>query len=345
MENTGKVEPGKNNPMLTLQGKVLGTGMLYSRNATTEYELAGSVRQHNVSFAPNEYRALIQEFQHDPFTRLAYGRENLLAIMKDQRLPLQERVDRVKRYTDAYLHLVTRLDHNAFPPDDRVRRGIPDYIPDGLSDMGKDDETNQDFRNREKIRINKAEIFELTKPLFREIFSTEIPDGTSKEQWKKWVMQKVSHYVYTSMPYNYDQQKMPRSFNSGSVTMTDVIGNKLAQCRHHALMTQVLLETFGITSRLMKSELIVNGQNLGPHVNNAVRIEEKWYIVDPTNPETKADGKNSKIFIRPIPETSLDLNANKYEWNFDLENGEKRGYKSRSNMYYRIRDNSGTPTH
>ena len=49
----------------------------------------------------------------------------------------------------------------AFPPNPgQVKKGVPDYIPDGLSDMGSDDEVNPAARSREKIRIDKQKIFE-----------------------------------------------------------------------------------------------------------------------------------------------------------------------------------------
>lgn len=343
MENTGKGEPQKNTSPLTLQQKALGAGMLYGKRATTEFTLAGQQRIYTSTLAPHEYQALVQEFQHDPFTKLAYGRQNLLAIMHDPRLPLEIRQDRVRRYTDAYLDLVTDLDHRAFPPDDRVRQGIPAYVPDGLSDMGGESEINSLFRSREKIRINKAQIFEQAKPLFNRIFSAEISKDVTSEQWKKWATEMVAHYVYTSMPYNYDDVALDRAFNFKSVPITDVADKRLAVCRHHALMTQVLLQTMGITSRLMKSELLANGRNLGPHANNAVRIEGQWYIIDSTNPDKSPDGKRSKMFMRALPERNLDLNGNQYGWDFTLGNGETQGYRTRSNMYYRIRDNAKDP--
>lgn len=346
MENAGASIEGKIKlpSHLTLQEGALGSGMLYrAEDATTSYEQRGKLRIHTASFTPNEYEALVREFRHDPFPRLAFARENLLSIMKDQRLTPEKRRERLERYIDAFISLNIKLDKDAFPPSDHVYRGVPRYVPDGLSDMGSDPNPDQTGRSREKIRINKAEILEKAKPLIFEVLSKELPSSVTSEQRKKWITESVAHFVYNSMPYNHDNGKLHSMYGSDSVVLTDIAHEKLAVCRHHALMTQVLLQSFGISSRLIKSELVINGNNLGPHANNIVRMDGNWYIIDTTNPERNSDRKSSKVFIRRLPEKQIDTNMNNYEWDFDLSDGEKRGYITHSNMFYRIRDNRKDP--
>jgi hypothetical protein len=328
---------------LTLQEKVLATGMLYTTNATTEYGSGeDGTRIHSHKFNKPEWKALTREFQENPQNKLAYARNNLLAIMKDKNLPIEERQERVKRYTDAYLALSLKLDHQAFPPNARVHMGIPEYIPDGLSDMGSDSTTTPSTRSREKIRIDKAEIFERAKPLFYKIFSTEMDSAVTSEQWKKSVVAKVAQFVYESMPYNHSRSEHPMA-SFRSVNLAEITDQRLSVCRHHALMVQVLLQEFGITSRLMKTDVVFDNKKPGKHVNNAVRIEKKWYLLDATNP-IKNSQENQRLFIAPLPETSLDLNSQVYAWRFDETNGRTRTYTSRANMYWRIMDNVKNPT-
>lgn len=331
-------------PSLTFQEKVLGGGMLYGTKTVTDYKLDGNgVRLNPHSLNQHEFNALTQEFRHDPFTRLAYVRENLRDIMGDEKIPLEQRKDRARRYVDAYSTLTVKLDRKAFPPDETtVHNGIPEYIPDGLSDMGSDSAIDPTSRFREKIRIDKAKVFKKAKPLFNEIFSMQFSKNVTREQWKKYVTLKVAHFVYTSMPYN-KLGRMHNAFGARSVRLDEIEEQQISECRHHALMSQVLLQAFGITSRLMKSDLEIDGRRLGAHANNIVRIEGQWYLLDSTNPERKPDG-TSELYLKPIPEKTIDLNTNQYVWELKGANGENRTYTSRSNMFYRIMDNVRNPT-
>lgn len=327
---------------LTVQERILGNGMLYRTNATTAYTISrdGSRVNPNAINA-NEFSALVQTFRANPAFHLAHARENLRAIMHDKKLKPEERVDRVKRYVDAYLELQVKLDRAAFPPDERVHAGVPSYIPDGLSDMGSDQTVDPRQRSREKIRVDKAKIFEKAKPLFYEIFSAQFDNKVSSEQWKEYVAKRIGHYVYTSMPYNYQQRAHPRQ-GDRSIRLDEVEEERLAVCRHHALVTQVLNQSFGITSLLMKSDVTFGAMPAGPHANNLVRIEGKWHLMDSTAPEIKRDGKG-EIFLKRISEKDIDLNARPYRWRFQEEGGRAREYTSRSNMYFRVRDNIKDP--
>lgn len=328
---------------LTLQERVLGHGMLYGKtNAATDFIVGPDGQRINSNtIKGDKFDALAQMFRTDPFTRLQYARENLRGIMQDEKLSPEVREDRVKQYVDAYFDLQVKLDRIAFPADNRLHEGIPEYIPDGLSDMGSDPNIDPDSRSREKIRVDKSKIFKKAKPLFYEIFSMKFNPQVSLESWKKYVAKRIADYVYISMPYNF-QQKTHNAANMRSIGLDEIAEQKLAVCRHHALVTQVLNQTFGITSRLMKSDLIFGEESAGPHANNLVRIQGKWYLLDTTNPEKKPYN-TTVIFFKPIPERDIDLNQQNYQWKFDEANGTKRTYRSRSNMYYRIKDNRTDP--
>jgi transglutaminase-like putative cysteine protease len=140
------------------------------------------------------------------------------------------------------------------------------------------------------------------------------------------------------MPYDY--QKINPYPNLGkSVLITEPFDRKLAVCRHHALYTQVLLQSFGITSRLLKCNLGVGQEKGEPHACNLVRVNGKWSILDATNPEVnKGVGE---VFLTPIPGTDIDTNKYNYTWQVQCKKGQDiRTYQSRHNMFYKYTGNN-----
>jgi hypothetical protein len=342
------MEAGQDNSpklvQLPLQERALANGMLHSElNKISSYKDTPQGRIHSTDFDGQDFKSLVEKFKNNPKDCLAVARENLLSIKKDTRLSHNEQVDRIKRYLDAYFNLQIKLDHEAFPPSEQVIKGIPDYIPDGLSDMGSDPSIQPGLRTREKLRVNKQEIFEQSKEFFFSIFSydfSSLPPQEKNERIKKFIAKRTGLYVYKTLSYDHKDEGLPM-FSTHSTPLSGYADRKLAVCRQQALYTQVLLQAFGLTSRLVKSDVSFNGKNFGPHVNNAVRIEGKWYVMDTTNPE-QINLQQSDIFIKPVPETDIDLNKNVYKWSFANAFG-TREYITRNNMHYRIRDNIKNP--
>lgn len=328
------------NEGLTLQQRVLGFGALNKKeDAVVDYATnQRGERVHLNTIPPEQYTNLVQIFKKDPKEFAAYCRLNLLKIKTDPKISPEIGRERHERYVDQYLELLLKLDHDAFPPSEQVFNGVPDYIPDGLSDMGGDDEVDQSKRGREKIRVDKRKIFAQSKDLLHELFSID-PTKANNEQIKQYIIDRVAHYVYTQMPYDYSGRgaDIANPLRNQSVRLDEVRDKRLAVCRHHALYTQVLLQALGITTKLMKSELTWGGNNLGPHVNNLVRVNGQWHLLDTTNPEV-VNGQG-RIFHKPIPEKNPDLNSQSYTWDFKSGDTPVR-YRTRNNMYYRIRDNS-----
>lgn len=347
MSETINYDPAKEHPAIEMMKKqeldfhkaVLGHGMLWDNDKnTTDYQLDKSGNRLLTKASREEIPLLVNKFKSDPKETLAIGRNNILEIMQDKRLSEQKRKERVKRYTDAFLDLQIRLDHEAFPPSDSVKKGVPEYIPDGLSDMGSDDEIDPSKRSREKIRIDKKKIFEQSKDFIYETFSQDYTNY-NLEQIKKDIIAKVAYFVYAKMPYNYQKKRSIHDiFGVKSVPINEIRDQRLAVCRHHALYTQVLLQTFGITSRLLKCDLGVDNESLGPHVANLVRINNKWYLLDVTNPDE--ENGHWKIFTTPLLEKHIDPNNQSYEWiGHKTKNNKVYKYRTRNNMYYRIRKN------
>lgn len=334
-----KKSPEDDKTVLTLQEQVLVTGMLrQNTHATVNYTRMPDGQRIHQGITPDDFSELVPVFRMNPFPFLAVARLNVLNIRNDQNLPYGDRNNRLHRYLDAYLALTVKLDRKAFPAGRKVIRGVPVYIPDGLSDMGTDPQTDPSHRTREKIRINKEEIYKKSRQFLHDLFSRELSYSFSISQWKRSAVLKVAQYVYNSMPYNYSGILHPE-FSNRSIPITNL--DLYTQCRHHALMTQVLLQTCGITSRLMKSELVIDGNYLGPHVNNLVRLEGQWYLLDTTNP-TQNQAQKLEVFMRPIPDKHIDLNEKTYRWSFNTPTG-IRTYESRSDMHYRIQDNTSNP--
>jgi hypothetical protein len=326
----------KNIP-LTLQEGVIGLGIMKEKgNATTDYQPDTNGIKTLNRISPIDTGMLAEKFQKDPSRCLAFARNNLLAIMQDTRLSKTEKLERLSRYLDAHFALQLKLDHAAFPADDKIRYGVPDYIPDGLSDMGSDSTIDPSDRFREKIRVGKEEIFQLAKPLFTDIFSHDFTNWTP-EKIKRFIVDRIGVFIYNEMPYHEKQDPFPNP--SHSVTLVSAHRDHLAVCRHHAMYGQVLLQACGITSRLLKCNVdFHNGRGSGGHVANLVRIQGKWHLVDYTNPDY--NNGVGKVFHAGLSETDIDLNKHTYTWNARRKHeNEIYTYTSRNNMYYRIRDN------
>ena len=329
---------------IPLQEKALANGMLHSKlDAVSTFKLTPQGRIHSIDFDSKDYASLVEKFKNDPKDCLAIARENLFSIRKDPRLSAQERNDRLSRYLDAYFKLQIKLDHGAFPPNNKVFKGIPSYVPDGLSDMGADPSVEPDTRTREKLRVNKEQIFEQCKDLFMTVFSydfSDIPEQERQERMKMFIARKTSLYIYKKLQYDAKNEAFPARFNS--IPLARYGEKRLAICRQQALYTQVLLQTFGLTSRLMKTDVSFDTGYPGPHANNLVRINHKWFVLDATNPEKLNSQLQSTVFIKQIPERDMDLNNKTYKWSFDTPY-DVRSYATRNNMYYRIMNNVKNP--
>ncbi len=293
------------NALLGPQENALAYAMLYrERTATVDFVVAADGdRLHQISkLTAGDLGRLASSFSVEPKDRLAYARESLFAINRDARLSPPERRSRIGRYLDAYSDLTLRLDHMAFPltPSGTVRSGVPDYIPDGFVDMGRERTLNVLNRDREQIVVDKREILTKYRPLLLEIFQTDYSRMTL-EQKKTHMAMKIGARIWTNMT---DEQKLAQA--GGSSPDIDLGGgtvrlSRLSEgvCRHQSLVFQVLAQAVGIKSILVKGKL--NGEH---HAANMIRIEDKWYICDVANPtytHVRPDGtKNIRPFIHPV---------------------------------------------
>ncbi len=320
---------------LSTQEAALAFAMMHdSKTNIIDYSIGDGYKYVN-SMNESELPELASKFKNNPKDCLGYARTNILNIKRNKPDHKEDLDKRVARYVEAFLDLQIKIDKEAYPPDDVVRNFVPTYIPDNLTDMGSDGRVNPFERgSREKIRVNKKEIFDKAKDFIIGLYEVDTTNMNLND-WKKFVIKNVAKFVYDSMPYNHSNQ-MPKAINNRSIRLEEIVEQKLAVCRHHALVTQVLLQSFGLTSRLLKCDLdLQDGTGFGPHAANLVRIDFEWYILDSTNPQRLVD--HGEVYLAPIEDKTIDLNTKSYAWKVSPSSGVKeRVYKSRNNMYFKI---------
>ncbi len=321
---------------LSLQQRVLASAMLRdAERLAVEYdESKPGVRAVSGSHLPDgAMAALAEKYRKDPKHCLAHVRQNLHAIAGDARLSPTDRRERLERYLDAAFSLMITLDHVAFPPDPEgvVRSGVPTYVPDGLSDMGRDPKLDRFRGDRERIRVDKPAIFRQCRAILLSILE--------KQCSKREAVERVARFVYERVRYDTnDDHNLGARANGATVLLADIIAAAEGVCRHQALVAQTLLQALGITCRLMKCRM--DGV---PHSCNLVRIDGSWYIFDSTNPFRNADRSFMQACLLPIPQRDVDTQAQNYRWEYpgpDERTGMKRPtlrtYESTNEMFSRI---------
>ena len=158
---------------LSIQERVLSRAMLFDDvGATLNYRLGeNGVKRINENISKDDFEQLELKFGKDPFGTLVPALKSLSSIFDDRNLSVDERKSRVDRYVAAYLSLIVKLDRQTYRGEyDQIIKGIPDYVPDGLSDMGSDPNLNPVERIRERIRVDKEELFGMSKDFFVNLF-------------------------------------------------------------------------------------------------------------------------------------------------------------------------------
>lgn len=321
---------------LSVQENTLATAMLHKMgNATVRYALRNGNRYlDHQPVSEQGFSQLVTEFHRDPKDSLAWARESLMAISQDDRLTEKQKSDRLDRYLDAYTELTLKLDHEAFPPSDTIQTGVPDYIPDGFVDMGGKDSMDHTARTREMVKVDKGAVLEKYKPLLKDVFSHDY-EGQSSTQKKKAMVAKLYWGVYREINYNKDHaEKMRGVVNLGSVSE--------GVCRHIALTFQVLAQAAGLTSKLLKCDMVLDqGRGnviAGRHAANVVRINHEWYLVDPTNPDyiMKTDGSaEGRLGAVPIERPPREGERLIYE-GVRRHSGQKYKYTTGNEAYWFI---------
>lgn len=291
-------------------------------HAIDGYEQHGNHRIHmNFVHTEEEFMEAFRMFVENPKDFQGYCRLALFNIMSDEKITLEQRLDRLDRYMDAYFDLICQMDAACFVHDENiVYEGTPEYIPDGFSEMGKQQIVQTIMRTREKSHVDKRAIFAQAKPLFMSVFGNEIRD-------KHEIAERVAVWVHRHLPF--DHRYFSDNLGGGSIDLHEMCDPKKpkAVCRHQALYAQVLLQAFGLTSRLLKCV------TLGHHAANLVRVNSKWHILDATKTRSK-DGE-LQAFMPEIGYGDIDVTKQDYSWTVNNGDGDHT-YNSRNDMFYRI---------
>lgn len=331
---------------LSLQEKVLAEGMyrgMGSRTVDYVLEPDGSRTMTRLDLTNAQVPALVERFRRDPKESLGTARESLFAIMRDTRLDGHTRRDRLDRYLDAYISLNLRLDRAAFPEDGPgvVHRGVPDYLPDGFTDMGSDSSVQVGGRYREQIVLDKVGVFNRYRSDIMKIFASPYVAEADNDTRKRMIIAQLMMDTYYKMPYTYSSEsELSRQLGGGRVNISEM---HEGVCRHQAMTLQALAQFFGISTRLFKNDISTQRSDgtwssPGKHAANLLRINGRWSLIDATQPDQKDDGSGIarwKPGTFRIDGPPLNGEERVYEGVLAHSKVRKR-YRSRSDSYWRI---------
>ncbi|SRR6266568_3643796 len=282
------------------------------------------------------YANLVESYALDPKNALAIARESLLAIGSNKMLTQAERDDQLEKGLDAFFDLTVKLDHAAFPATkpDEVKEGVPDYVPDGFVDMGKYRSTRFHERiepgevsPREQILVDKRAILEKYKPFLKDLMGRDF-SGIDLQAKKRRLAIETAKEIYRSMQFS---QAASEKLGGGLVNLSTV---PEGVCRHQGLTFQVLCQTLGLKSRLLKSYR--DGER---HSTNLLRIDEQWYIFDVTNPDYQRTPAGNEwrpgAYKVDGPPTPNERKKYRVTGKFS---GDTHTYLAHDNMYWRILD-------
>lgn len=261
----------------------------------------------------------VASFKDDPFAAMAIVRRNLQNILIDERIMDEDETrQRLERYLRAALDLQSDLDHEIYPPDEAtIHEGVPTYVPDGFSDMGKDKATRTSRRlMREKIRVNKKAVFTHTFYLLMNVIALcKTETGMAKM---------IADFIHQNVKFRENGKDSFRK----SILLHSRIEKGIGVCRHHALLGQTLLQALGIKSQILKCFLG------GPHACNLLEIDGKQYILDITI--RKTDGT---VFLEEATVGQVDIGDGP-QVTYSAGTGENnRTYLAHNEMFYRIMPN------
>lgn len=299
----------------------------------------------------SEIRELVQHYRRDPKNALGFMRANLIEMARDKQVSEKERRGRLERYLRKTAEAVVMLDQYAFPPDgpNVVHEGFPAYIPDGLSDLGSNRNVNDPSRKREKIRVDKKISYEKAMPALIDAIwalanATNVNAGdTSSSEVKMYLANHIMTNVHQSMPYDHSFENLPkgRRRHGQSMSLDEFVltAEPVSVCRHIAMETQLRNQLLGLESRLLKCRI----QGI-PHATVLLRVNNQWYLTDPTSPEPDPSKPgSSRNYMRKIVfEDRADQ-----EWYLDRyeTSSQKKPavYIARNSTYYRVMDNKKDP--
>ena len=183
---------------------------------------------------------------------------------------------RIQRYLEAAVELETLMDHGASrAPEGRVFSGIPGYIMDGYTDMGRNPSPTA-RRGREKIRVDKQRL----KPWLIESRWRALAYEPAPEELL------AGFYEVVRRSLSLDEARVRHlSFEGGdkSMNLSRFLDDGVGLCRHLSILYQLCLQEAAIPARVVKGTLHVLGIG-GRHAWNLAWFRGHVALVDVTLP-------------------------------------------------------------
>jgi len=183
---------------------------------------------------------------------------------------------RRSRYLEAALDLeilMDRRERESVAGKDLV--GIPSYLVDGYTDLGVHASVDQ-LRRRERISVDKERLrLELLTSKRQAIEG--FPGLESGREFFEIVLLEIARSLRKSLGYDESQSKRRR--DDDTVMLSDSVAQRSVNCRHMAILFQLLLQEAGVQSRLANGMLRLFGLKLR-HAWNVAQDGKLFAIVD-----------------------------------------------------------------
>ena len=155
---------------------------------------------------------------------------------------------RITKYLEAAVDLETLMDQRTLrAPQGRVASGIPGYIMDGYTDMGRSP-FRATSRHREKIRVDKKRL----KSWLVESRWRALSYGPSPEE----LLTGFSVAVRRSLGRDdWKVQDLPGDWADQSIRLSRFIDDGIGLCRHMSILYQLCLQEAAIPARVVKGSL------------------------------------------------------------------------------------------
>ena len=246
---------------------------------------------------------------------------------------------------DQFFRDIEAHDRAAYPDmNGAVEQGVPDgYIPDGFVDLGPVKSLIPSERfERTMNYVDTYRTLHQHKALFEFVFDNINPKDfagmpNGELAYQQTIIANIAEEISATMPYG---EPTPREVG-GIVPMSEATP---AVCQQHGLVSQVLMQAFGIRSRISKNFLATN-QDIqldgidragDSHVSNVVGmhdgVEGREYMFDSTNPQLDKNGDKTFGFFRL---NDQNRNANG-AWIVTEAQGGHRTYLEHSNMNWTV---------
>ena len=155
---------------------------------------------------------------------------------------------RIKRYLEAAVELETLMDRRTLrAPEARVFSGIPAYIMDGYTDMGRNPSRTV-RRGREKIRVDKERL----KPWLVETRWRALAYEASLDD----LLAGFCEVVRRSLCFDESRvNDLSSESNDRSVNLSRFLDDGVGLCRHQSILYQLCLQEAAIPGRVVKGSL------------------------------------------------------------------------------------------